>query len=396
MQKHIARDSYAPGGAVTAVILSASALTVMANATIAPSLPELRAAFSTVPHIDTLAGLVLTMPSLFVILSAAALGWAADRMNRKLVLAACMIVYAAGGASGFLADNLETILGGRAVLGIGVAGTMTIASAYVADFWQGAERERFMGIQAAATNFGGIIFVLIGGFLTGIEWRMPFLLYLVGIPLAVTALAVLPGRAEPTSADFAAEQEQDGAGFPWAVAARVIPLALGLMTIFYILPTRLPFLMTSIGLTRPAVAGVALALVTLFSLPGSLGYGWLRRRLSSEIILAAAFALLGLGLVLISRAQDTVMLFAGVILCGAGFGPMIPNFMSRFLSAVPARQRARGAGLMTATLFGGQFLSPLVSGLVLQHFPLGDCFALFGAMSLAVGAVVGAGTVLSR
>ena len=46
-----------PGGLVTAAVLGMSAMTIMANATISPSLPELRAHYADVDGIETLAGL---------------------------------------------------------------------------------------------------------------------------------------------------------------------------------------------------------------------------------------------------------------------------------------------------------------------------------------------------
>lgn len=382
--------------AAMAVLLCASALTVMANATIAPALPELRAAFVEVPDMETLAGLILAMPSLLVIISAGVLGWLSDRLGRRAVLAICMVVYAVGGASGFIAGDLPQILAGRGVLGIGVAGTMTIASAYVADLWQGPARAHYMGLQAGAANLGGIVFVLLGGLLTGLGWRFPFLLYLVGLPLALAALAALPRRPlpspEPNSAqtEIGAEEEV----FPLWRAAWIVPLGLSMMTIFYILPTRLPFQMVALGITSPVAAGFALAMVTLFGLPGSLGYGWLRNRLSVLAIFGGSLAFLGLGLIVIAVATEAGAIFGGAILCGIGFGAMIPNLMNHFLSKVPAELRGRGAGLVTAAVFGGQFLSPLASGFTLQAMPLGTAFGVFGAASLGLGLVFGLAATL--
>lgn len=387
-----------PSRAAMAVLLCASALTVMANATIAPALPELRAAFAGVPDMETLAGLILAMPSLLVIISAAVLGWLSDRLGRRAVLVICMVVYAVGGASGFIAGDLPQILAGRGVLGLGVAGTMTIASAYVADLWQGPARAHYMGLQAGAANLGGIVFVLLGGLLTGLGWRFPFLLYLVGLPLALAALAALPRPRRPlpapernsAQAEIGAEQEI----FPLWRAAWIVPLGLSMMTIFYILPTRLPFQMVELGITSPVAAGFALAMVTLFGLPGSLGYGWLRNRLSVLAIFGGSLGFLGLGLIVIAVATEAGAIFGGAILCGIGFGAMIPNLMNHFLSKVPAGLRGRGAGLVTAAVFGGQFLSPLASGFALQAMPLGTAFGVFGAASLGLGLVFGLASTL--
>lgn len=119
----------APGTLVTAGVLLTAATTIMANATIAPSLPSLRAHYAGVPGIDTLAGLLITLPSLAVVLTAGLIGWLADRFDRQLLLLALGLLYAAGGTSGLWVDGLVPMLAGRLVLGIGVAGMMVLAVA---------------------------------------------------------------------------------------------------------------------------------------------------------------------------------------------------------------------------------------------------------------------------
>ena len=384
-----------PGPAIISVILAVSSLTVMANATIAPSLPEMRSVFADVPRIDTLAGLIVTLPSLFVVLSATTIGWLADRTDRRRVLAICMIAYALGGASGFVAGSMGAILAGRALLGIGVAGTLTIASAYVGEFWYGPARERFLGLQVGAMNGGGIAFVLIGGMLAAIGWRLPFLLYLTALPLAAAALVVLPHPA-PRQTHATSLEGRTEDPFPWGTAASALPLLVAIMALFYIFPTRLPFLLASIGETHPVAAGGTLALVTLTSIPGAVGYGWMRHRLASGTILTTGFALFGLGLLLIAAAQGLATIMLGAILCGAGFGPMTPNVMARLLSVASQAQKGRAAGMLTTAVFAGQFVSPLLSGLILRRGALPDAFSLFGVASFALAVMVASGPPLIR
>ena len=76
-----AKSGAAPGPFVAAGVLLMAATTIMANATIAPSLPSLRAHYAGVPSIDTLAGLLITLPSLAVVLTAGLVGWLADRFR---------------------------------------------------------------------------------------------------------------------------------------------------------------------------------------------------------------------------------------------------------------------------------------------------------------------------
>ncbi|MEM7709604.1 MAG: MFS transporter, partial [Pseudomonadota bacterium] len=167
-------------------MLAISSLTVLANATIAPSLPGLARAFADTSGIETLAGLVLSLPSLAIVLTAAAFGWAADRFDRRAVLVVAMLAYEIGGASGALAQTMPQILAGRLVLGIGVAGTLTVATQLAADLWHGSDRARFMGWQGAAISATGIASVAGGGLLAELSWRAPFVIYLMALPICAS------------------------------------------------------------------------------------------------------------------------------------------------------------------------------------------------------------------
>ncbi|WP_278913668.1 hypothetical protein [Deinococcus wulumuqiensis] len=72
-------------------LLFAATLTIMAGATIAPSLPAMREHFSALPQRDVLVRLVLTLPALVI-----ALTWPLRRAERPLGPQAA----AAGGAGG--------------------------------------------------------------------------------------------------------------------------------------------------------------------------------------------------------------------------------------------------------------------------------------------------------
>ena len=191
----VARDSAAdtPSGLVTATVLAVSSLTILANATIAPSLPGIAAAFAGTPGVEGLTGLALSLPSLSIMLSAGLFGWLSDRANPLHVLLGAMVAYALAGASGALAPTIESLLVGRFLLGFGVAGTMTVATLLASSLWRGAARERFMGWQFAATSLVGVFLLVGGGLLAELDWRAPFLIYLVALPIAALAGATLRG-----------------------------------------------------------------------------------------------------------------------------------------------------------------------------------------------------------
>jgi MFS family permease len=380
-----------PGLAATIAVLLMASMTIMANATIAPSLPGLREHFADRPGIETLSGLLLTLPSLAILLTAGLAGWLADRFDRQVMLLVSGTLYALGGTSGLWAGSLEMMLAGRAVLGVGVAGTMTLAMTWGADLWQGPARAKFLGQQGAAMSAGGIVVMLLGGALAGMHWRGAFAVYLIVLPVMIVGLIVLAPFARRIRGEqrAAARAEVTGpaAAFPWRAYAFVGPLSFLFMATFYIVPTRLPFHMADLGLHNPAIVGMIMATMTLAAIPGSLLYGRIRRHLSAMSVFALSYAGMGLGMLIISQATGPLGILAGTLVCGAGMGPSMPNYTTYFMSVVPPAVRGRASGLLTTAFFAGQFASPLVSAPLVAWVGLAGAFE---AVALILGLVAAA------
>lgn len=386
-----------PGRRLTVSVLLLAAMTIMANATIAPSLPGLKAHFADVPGIDTLAGLIVTLPSLAIMLSAGLVGWMSDRYNRQVMLALSALAYAIGGTTGLWADTLWQLLGGRLLLGFGVAGTMTLGMAWAADLWQGEARAKFMGLQGAAMSGGGIVVMLLGGVLATLHWRGAFAVYALVLPIAAFALIMLA----PHARRIAASRTERGPrvsvaaqGFPWRAYAMIAPLAFLFMASFYVMPTRLPFLLAEVGVTNAAVTGAVMASMTLVSMPGALLYGRIRRFLSPMAIFAASYLLMGAGVLIVAQAQGPGLVVAGLMVAGLGMGPSMPNYTTYFMSFVPPAQRGRASGLLTTAFFAGQFASPLVTAPLIAVFGLRGGFDAIGLGLVGLGLALAAGLAL--
>lgn len=367
-----------------------SAMTIMANATISPSLPGLREHYAEVAGIETLAGLIVTLPSLAVVLTAGLMGWLADKVDRQRLLLASGLLYAVGGRSGLWVDGLTGILFGRLVLGVGVAGTLVLATTWAADLWQDEARARFLGQQGAATSAGGIAVVLTGGALASLHWRGAFGTYLLVVPVTLLALwALAPHeRSRRGAPAVPAAASPEAVPFPWRVFAFVGTLAFLFMTVFYVIPTQLPFLLGEFGVTNPLMLGTVISLVTLTALPGALAYGRIRQWISAMTIFALSWTVMGLGMLILAVAPGVAVTALGVAVVGLGTGPAIPNYTASFMAVVPPASLGRASGLLTTALFAGQFASPLVSA------PLVEAFRLQGTLQvLAFSQLVLAGTL---
>jgi MFS family permease len=379
-----------PGAFVTTAVLMLSAMTVMANATISPSLPGLREHYADVAGIETLAGLIVTLPSLAVVLTAGLMGWLSDQVDRQKLLLASGLLYAAGGTTGLWIDSLVGMLIGRAVLGVGVAGTMVLATTWAADLWQGEARARFLGRQGAATSAGGIAVILIGGALASLHWRGAFATYLLVVPVTFLALSALApyARQRREAPQSKAAPSVPAEPFPWRVFAFVGTLGFLFMTAFYVIPTRLPFLLGELGVTRPLVLSMVISLVTVAALPGALAYGRVSKRLSAITIFAVSWALMGAGMLILSFAPNLPLMAFGVIIIGLGLGPAMPGYTTYFMAVVPPAARGRASGLLTTAFFAGQFASPLVSAPLVDALGLRGGFQALAFVQLALAGLL--------
>jgi MFS family permease len=73
-----------------------------------------------------------------------------------------------------------------------VAGIFTGVTVTVLRTYQGERQQQVMGWRGSGNSIGGAIWPLIGGGLGTIARHMPFAVYLLGIPIGVLALFVVP------------------------------------------------------------------------------------------------------------------------------------------------------------------------------------------------------------
>ncbi|MBD1849213.1 MFS transporter [Leptolyngbya sp. FACHB-711] len=375
--------SYSPDSLlVKATLLLVSTLTVMAGATIAPSLPAMRQHFSTVPNADYWVRLVLTVPALLIALGAPIAGSIIDRFGRKGLLAAAVFLYGLAGSSGYLLDSLGSILVGRVLLGLSVAGIMTTATTLIADYYLGATRAQFLGLQAAFMGLGGMVFLTLGGYLADVNWRLPFLIYLLAWFIFPLILLVLPepdrNRSPNQTENLPAE------AVPWTVLIMTYGIALMSQIVFYMIPVQLPFYLQQIANANASQSGLAIALATLATSISALSYQRLKARFTFTQLYAIAFLLMGIGYLIISFVSRYNLVLVGLAIAGLGVGLLMPNMNVCLTSSTPVALRGRILGGLTTSFFLGQFISPLISQPLSQQVGLGATYGLAGGLMLGM------------
>ena len=371
---------------IKATLLFTSTLTVMSGATIAPSLPAMQDYFGNVPNAELLVRLVLTIPALFIAIGGLFAGQLVDRLGRKPLLIASTLLYGLAGSSGFIFNSLSTILVGRALLGLSVAGIMTGVTTLIADYYAGQDRANFMGFQAAFMGLGGVVFLSVGGFIADLNWRFPFLIYLsawaILIAIALTIYEPKREASNPTASSSTVKHSM-----PIGVLAMIYGVALFYMVAFYLIPVQLPFYLKNFDNSSASASGLAIAASTLASAIASLRYGFVKKRLGYVQIVTMSFGVAAVGYFIIGIAGSYNIVLIGLIVTGLGFGLLMPNLNVWLSSIIPNALRGRALGGLTTFFFFGQFLSPLVSQPVTNAVGLGRTY-FFTGIALVVIALV--------
>src|SRR4051795_7445525 len=177
----------AAGRAQAVVLLLASCLGVLGAVLLAPVLPDIEDAFAGTAGVHALTPIVLTAPALVIGLTAPFAGRVVDRIGRKRLLVAALVVYAFVGTAPLWLPSLQLIVASRVLVGLTEAVIMTCCTTLLADYFHGAQRERYFGLQVVCTTVAATVFFGLGGALGSHSWRTPFWLYLVSLPLAAAA-----------------------------------------------------------------------------------------------------------------------------------------------------------------------------------------------------------------
>lgn len=375
------------GLAQSLLLLLGSCLPVLGAVLLAPVLPRMQAHFADVSGSAVLVPVVLTLPALMIALLAPFAGLIADRLGRKPLLLASMLLYVLCGVLPLWLDSLAAIVLSRAGIGLAEAGIMTCCTTLMGDYYSGARRERLFALQMVATSLSAAVFIALGGFLGQNDWRTPFGLYAVGLvflPLMAWKLWEPQPRAQPGRAT----PPVPAGKFPWRALMPMYGLSLLAGMSLFIVPVQAGYLLNLLHVDAPQQIGMTMGANQLGVLIGALSFR-LFSGMRGQHMLLIAFVLAGIGGLLMADALTHVQVVVAVTINGLGIGLMLPTLITWIMAQVNFHQRGRAAGCFTAAIFAGEFISPLVvlgvTGGGVTALP--QALAIVGGLQLLVAAV---------
>lgn len=358
-------------------LLLLSMTVMMSNVAIVTSLPRFQEYFSHIKNIEFYSRLMLTLPSLTIGILAPFLGHFVFRFGKKSSAIIALAIFALTGSAGLFLEKIEYFLISRALFGIAIATLMIVSTSLIGDYFKDKARYKFMAYQSSFMAVGGVLFVLGGGFLSDINWRLPFGIYLIGfllLPMAIYFLYEVPK-------DSILNEEETIISTKLFV---VYFFAFFYMLIFFILPTQIPFLLIDHFHASGKVAGSIISLAFLANALGAISFSKLKVRFTYSSIYLIGLFVISFGFLSISLVNNIFLFYFTAPILGFGGGIMMTNITAWMLSRSSNKRRVKSSGYLTSALFLGQFFSPILFHPLVNYFGVQKFFFVIAISLLLI------------
>ena len=162
---------------------------IMGNSLVSPLIPDILDTFG---RSDASAGPLVAAASLPGIFLAPLIGIAADRWGRRPVLTLCLSIFGAAGLVTALAPTFTVLILTRFLMGTGSAGLVNLGVVLIGDHFDGEERTKWIGRNAAMLTVGVAIIPLTSGIVAEVAgWRIATVGYTVGFAAALWSWRLL-------------------------------------------------------------------------------------------------------------------------------------------------------------------------------------------------------------
>ncbi len=315
-------------------------------------------------------------------IAAPVVGFLVDRLGARRLMVFGVATVALGFFLLSRIQDLWAFYGAIIVIAIGMSAAAGPVSMVAVAHWFKRYRGRAFALMAMGSGTSGIMVVVLAWLISTFDWRtalviIAFVQIAVCIPLALSIrnrpadLGLLPDGEDPGDPPKEGEQvprRDDAEGLTvrqalrsaafWRIAGA---LALGNAGAVAIIVHTIPFLTSSIGLSEGLAAGSVTAMI-LLSLVGRFGFGFVADQLDKRYVMAGAYALLCLGVLMFATVYESWQVLIVLPLFGFGWGGVIPTRPA--LQAEVFGMRAFGAiqGLVFTIATMGALVGPVFAG----------------------------------
>lgn len=336
---------------VLIAIYSISMVTSLPGLAISPILGQLETIFSTSSELQL--QMLESLPSLIIVPFILLAGGLSLRINKKKLLIwglsiffLCSVIYP-------FAQKMWLLLLISAILGIGAGLVIPFSTGLVADYFSGKNRTRQLGYVSSITNLTLVLATLLSGFLAGISWHLPFLVYcLSGISLyfAFSLDAKPPYDPEPEKQAIQVQPQsvKNSFSFKFNWPVRLMLFYYFITFLALTIPFNLSIYMHNLKIGNYDTSGTLISIFFLaMTIPGLFVNCIIGKLKTYTNFIALSAICLGL-LPFILKGDEVVVLALGVILIGLGYGIMQPVIYDKTAASVSPTHATYALALVMA------------------------------------------------
>lgn len=346
---------------VLLAIWSVSAVASLPGLAISPILGDLNRIFPDAT--DLKIQMLTSLPSLLIIPFVLLSGKLSEGRNKLRTLTVGLVVFFISGVICLFARSIVALIIISCVLGVGAGMVIPFSTGLIVDYFTGNRRVRQLGLSSAINNFTLVVATGITGYLANVNWHLPFLVYtLPGISLALSFFLDREHAApEPQQSDQLRHKRIDRRklvqlmGFYFFITYSVLAIT------FYA-----AFLVDDYRM-ESSFSGIVISLFFLAIMLPGLFINRVIELLRSNVNLYPLLAILA-GLLCLGLFRSHVLLVAGSLLAGLGYGIMQPVIYDKAAVIAPPRSATLALSFVMSVNYLAVMVCPFIVDLLRRIF----------------------------
>ena len=362
-------------------------LILTSSAAIAPAIPAMKAFYH--QFSDTQVELILSIPSLFVILTLLANHAIRRVLSERHIIIISLILIPLAGVMPFFTQEYWLVLASRAAFGVGTGLINAVAITILSDYYSGRERAQVLGWRVSAEIIGCALLTLLAGQLIKISWMHAFLIYTAGLVILAIFLTCAPRRQPCMPTKTKAESVSPAAH---SLSRQQLSTVIGLTLcgVWFVcidtsLALRLPEITIAAGFGSATDASIILSLKQIMGIIAGAVFVYAVSRYKQQLL---ALSALLIGIVLLGLSLSPTIWLLGLSSFGVGFvySIILSTIFHRLSDEVPAQSRSTATAIVLVGCNLGGGSAPYVLQLFSWVGARGlAVFAWFGVLSLMIG-----------
>ena len=332
-------------------------------------------------------------------------GWLLDRFRPRSIMQAGIVFFGLGFIALPFADTFIAFFAVIMVLSLGanLSGWLTLTT--VTTRWFRRKRALALGLSSTGIGLAGVLSTIVAWSLVLHGWESTAIgtgiaVLVLGLPLCQMLrgypeeYGLLPDGAPSPARSAAGTAVDSELHFTVGEAIRdrsfwYVSLGHGaaMMAVFAVLVHLVPHLVEGLGWSKTSAQAV-LTLVTVTSIVGQVGGGYIGDRYSKARLAAVCMLMHAVALVMLAYASSTPVVVFAALLHGVAWGTRGPLMMAIRADFYGRRYFGQIAGYSNVLVMFGPLIGPSFAGW------MSDTYGDYTGAFLAIGVVVGIGSLL--